>query len=323
MKKLLLPLLILTLLLLSACGNNASNSTDSNTAAATTTPAPEASATASADNSSADTITYESETGPVEVPANPQRVVVLAGYAGNLLALDVPLAGVDSYIKANPNFQDQLKDIAEVSEENVESILNLKPDLIIASSDTKNLDKMKQIAPVVTYTYNKVDYLTQILEIGKAVNQEQKASDWIADFTARAQAAGEEIKAKIGADSTISVIEGDSKNLYTFGSAWGRGTEIIYQAMGLKMPDKVKEMTAKDGYFNLSLEILPDYMGDYVIYSKDPAGDASFQETSTYKDIPAVKNNHVYEIDATSFYFNDALSLDYQLDFISRSLLGN
>lgn len=315
MKKLLLPLLVLTILVISACGNNANNNSG------TTSKAPEASA--STNTSSSDTITYQSESGPIEVPANPQRVVVLSGYAGNLLALDIPLVGVDSWTKANPNFQDQLKNVAEVSDENVESILNLKPDLIIAMSDVKNADKLKQIAPLVTYTYNKVDYLTQILEIGKAVNQEQKAADWIADFKERAQIAGEEIKAKIGADSTISVIEGDSKNLYTFGSGWGRGTEIIYQAMGLKMPDKVKEMTAKEGYYNLSLEILPDYMGDYVIYSKEFAGDASFQETSTYKDIPAVKNNHVYEVDASTFYFNDALSLDYQLDFISKSLLGN
>lgn len=327
MKKLLLPLFILTIMLVSACGNNTSNNAGTSSAAAN----------ASADNSSAasdspssspeagstGTITYQSESGPLEVPARPQRVVVLAGYAGNLLALGVPVVGADTWIKANPNFQEQLKDVAEVSDENVESILNLKPDLIIGSSDMKNADKLKQIAPLVTYTYNKVDYLTQILEIGKAVNQEQKAADWIADFQARAAAAGEEIKAKIGADSTISVIEGDSKNLYTFGDAWGRGTEIIYQAMGLKMPDKVKEMTAKDGYYDLSLEVLPDYMGDYVIYSKDPAVDASFQETSTYKNIPAVQNNHVFEVDATTFYFNDALSLDYQLDFITSSLLGN
>lgn len=330
MKKMLLPLLLLVVLLLSACGSNTNNN------ASTNNQAPEASAgtensssenasstNTSAEDSSSDTITYQSESGPIEVPAHPQRVVALSGFAGNLLALDIPLVGVDSWTKADPNFEEQLKDVAEVSDENVESILNLKPDLIIAMTDVKNADKLAQIAPVVTYTYNKVDYLTQILEIGKAVNQEQQAADWIADFTERAQTAAEEIKATIGADSTISVIEGDSKNLYTFGDAWGRGTEIIYQAMGLKMPDKVKEMTAKDGYYNLSLEILPDYMGDYVFYSKDPTVDASFQQTSTYKNIPAVQNNRVYEVDANTFYFNDALSLDYQLDFITKSLLGN
>ncbi|MEC0368926.1 iron-hydroxamate ABC transporter substrate-binding protein [Paenibacillus chibensis] len=320
MKKWLLPLMMVIVLVLSACGNKANNNTD---APASAGGSASQSANGSAEDSGSGTITYQSESGPIEVPAHPQRVVVLSGYAGNLLALGIPLVGVDSWTKADPNFQDQLKDVAEVSDENVESILNVKPDLIIAMTDIKNADKLKQIAPLVTYTYNKVDYLTQILEIGKAVNQEQKAADWIADFKKRAQKAGEEIKAKIGADSTISIIEGDSKSLYTFGDAWGRGTEIVYQAMGLKMPDKVKEMTAKEGYYNLSLEILPQYMGDYVIYSKDPAADASFQQTSTYKNIPAVKNNHVYEVDANTFYFNDALSLDYQLDFITKSLLGN
>lgn len=332
MKKRLLPLVVLAVLALSACGNNNNNAnTGTNSAAAEgSTSANSSSANASsnanspASDSSSDTITYQSESGEeIQVPAHPQRVVALSGYAGNLLELGVPLVGVDSWTKGDPNFTDQIKDLPEVSEENVESILNVKPDLIIASSDIKNADKLKQIAPLVTYTYNKVDYLTQILEIGKAVNQEQKAADWIADFKARAQKAGEEVKAKIGADSTISVIEGDSKALYTFGDAWGRGTEIIYQAMGLKMPDKVKEMTAKAGYYDLSLEVLPEYMGDYVIYCKDPSADASFQQTSTYKNIPAVKNGRVFEVDATGFYFNDAESLDYQLDFITKSLLGS
>lgn len=310
MRKMLLPLIMVIVLVLSACGNQS---------ATTATTDKENSSEAKATTA---TITYQSETGPVEVPANPQRVIALAGYAGNLISLGVPLVGVDSWTKADPNFADQLKDVAEVSDDNLEKIIELKPDLIIAASDTKNIDKLKKLAPVVTYTYNKVDYLTQIEEIAKAVNQADKGAAWIADFKERAQKAGTEIKAKIGDDATVTVMEGDSKQLYIFGSAWGRGTEIIYQAMGLKMPEKVKEMTSKKGYYDLSLEVLPEYLGDYVFYSKDPSVDASFQNTDTYKNIPAVKNNHVFEVDARGFYFNDAASLDYQLDFITKSLLG-
>ncbi|TKJ94048.1 ABC transporter substrate-binding protein [Paenibacillus sp. CFBP13512] len=314
MKKLLLPLMMVIVLVLSACGNasekQATTGNTSSSEASTSTPA------------ATGTITYQSETGPVEVPANPQRVIALAGYAGNLIALGVPLVGVDSWTKADPNFAEQLKDVAEVSDENIEKMIELKPDLIIAASDTKNMDKLKKIAPVVAYTYNKVDYLKQVEEIAKAVNQADKGAAWIADFKERAQKAGTEIKAKIGDDATVTVMEGDSKQLYIFGSAWGRGTEIIYQAMGLKMPDKVKEMTSEKGYYDLSLEVLPEYLGDYVFYSKDPSVDASFQNTDTYKNIPAVKNKHVFEVDARGFYFNDAASLDYQLDFITKSLLG-
>ena len=39
--------------------------------------------------------------------------------------------------------------------------------------------------------------------------------------------AGKEIKAKIGEDATVSVIENFNKQLYVYGDNWGRGTEIF------------------------------------------------------------------------------------------------
>ncbi len=100
---------------------------------------------------------------------------------------------------------------------------------------------MKKIAPTVTYTYDKVDYLTQHVEIGKLLNKEKEAQSWVDDFKKRAAKAGSDIKAKIGEDATVSVIENFDKQLYVFGNNWGRGTEILYQEMKLKMPEKVKK----------------------------------------------------------------------------------
>ena len=222
----------------------------------------------------------------------------------------------------NPRFNDKLKDVAEVSDENLEKIIELKPDLIIGLSGLKNLDKLNKIAPTVTYTYGKVDYLTQHIEIGKLLNKEKEAKAWVDDFKKRAQTAGQDIKAKIGEDATVSVIENFDKQLYVYGDHWGRGTEILYQAMKLKMPEKVKEMVQKDGYYALSTEVLPEFSGDYVILSKDKDTDNSFQETDTYKNIPAVKNNRVFEANMKEFYFNDPLTLDLQLDFFIKHFLG-
>ncbi|MFE4569652.1 iron-hydroxamate ABC transporter substrate-binding protein [Paenibacillus chitinolyticus] len=306
MKKLLLPILLVLVLVLalSACGTKRQDLADKGGASDSKQPA---------------TITYQSESGPVEVPANPQRVIVLSSFTGNVMALNVNLVGVDSWSKKNPRF-DKLKDVQEVSDESLEKIIELKPDLIIGLSNIKNADKLKQIAPTVTFTYGKVDYLTQHLEIGKLLNKEKEAKAWIDDFKKRAAKAGDDIKAKIGADKTISVIESFEKQLYVFGDNWGRGTEILYQEMKLKMPDKVKEMALKDGYYALSAEVLPQYAGDYVIFSKNPDADHAFQQTDTYKNIPAVKNGHVFEANAKEFYFNDPLTLDYQLDFFIKNL---
>lgn len=307
MKKLLLPILLLLVFMVSACSGE-SEKTASKSKEKTT---------------ESETVTYESETGAIEVPKNPERVVVLAPFlAGRVMALDTHIIGVDQYSKMNPRYKQYVKDVAEVSDENLEKIIELEPDVIIASPDNKNLDKLKEIAPTVTYTYGKLDYLTQFLEIGKLLNKEKEAQTWIDDFKVRAQKTGDEIKAKIGEDATVSVIEQFDKQLYVYGDNWGRGTEILYQEMKLKMPDKVKEHALKDGYYALSLEVLPEFAGDYIIFSKNSDADHSFQETDTYKNIPAVKNDRVFEANAKEFYFNDPITLDFQLEFFKEHFLG-
>ncbi|WP_242235951.1 iron-hydroxamate ABC transporter substrate-binding protein [Bacillus cereus group sp. BfR-BA-01316] len=304
MKKLFISLTVLFVFVMSACSNGSTDKKND------------------AKGKKSETITYQSENGKVEVPANPQRVVVLSSFAGNVMSLGVNLVGVDSWSKQNPRFDSKLKNVAEVSDENVEKIAELNPDLIIGLSNIKNVDKLKKIAPTVTYTYGKVDYLTQHLEIGKLLNKEKEAKTWVDDFKKRAQTAGKEIKAKIGEDATVSVVENFNKQLYVYGDNWGRGTEILYQEMKLKMPEKVKEKALKEGYYALSTEVLPEFAGDYLIVSKNKDTDNSFQETESYKNIPAVKNNRVFEANMMEFYFNDPLTLDFQLDFFKKSFLG-
>lgn len=298
MKKIYMFLLALILFTLVACSNDSQEDSE---------------------NTTGDTITYESEDGPVEVPANPERVVVLSTFAGNVLALDVPLVGVDSWSKGNPNYA--LEDVEAVSDENLEKIIELKPDLIIGLSSIKNVDKLKEIAPTVTFTYGKLDYLEQHLEIGKLLNKEQEAQQWIDDFKARAAEIGNQIKEKIGEDATVTVIENFDKELYVFGDNWARGTEILYQEMKLPMPEKVKETALQEGYASLSLEVLPEYVGDYLIVSKNEDSSSSFMETDTFQNIPAVKNGNMFVADATKFYFNDPITLDYQLDFFEENFL--
>ncbi|KGX92365.1 ABC transporter substrate-binding protein [Pontibacillus halophilus JSM 076056 = DSM 19796] len=302
MKKLIMPLLLL-LLILSACGGNddEKGQTDSN---------------------SNEMRTYESENGPVEVPANPERVVVLSSFAGNVMALDTNVVGVDAWSKNNPRWEEELQDVEEVSDSSIEKIIELEPDLIVGLSNIKNVDKLKEIAPTVTYTYGKVGYLEQHIEIGKLLNKEEEAKEWVQNFKDEAETAGEEIKEKIGEDTTVSVIEKYDKQFYVYGDNWGRGTEILYQEMGLAMPEKVKETALEAGYHALSLEAVPEFAGDYLVVSAFDDQDNSFLESETYQNIPAVEQDQVMKVNANAFYFNDPLTLDYQLDFFKEQFLG-
>src|SRR5699024_5341485 len=98
------------------------------------------------DSSSADardTFTYESETGPVEVPTNPERIVALTN-APNVHALGGSLVGVDEWTMKNPLFKESLEAVEVVSESDPESILAQDPDLIIAGSHMENLEELEK-----------------------------------------------------------------------------------------------------------------------------------------------------------------------------------
>ncbi|MBU3145347.1 iron-hydroxamate ABC transporter substrate-binding protein [Clostridium sp. CF012] len=307
MKKILVPMLLIIVLIISGCSKQNSSKVETTTSSEVVSK----------------TNTYQSENGAIEVPENPQRIVVLYGtLSGHVMALGGNILGVEEWSMGNPRYKQYLTNAVEVSDENIEKIVELKPDLIIAGSTSKNLDKLAKIAPTVSFTYGKLDYLAQYIEVGKLMNKEKQAKEWVDNFKAKAKKAGEDIKAKIGADATVSVIEGDNKQLYVYGNNWGRGTEILYKEMGLKIPKKVEENALKPGYYAISSEVLPQYAGDYMVFCKNSAGDNSFQKTDTYKNIPAVKNNRVLEVEANGFYFNDPISLDYQLDTFIKYFSG-
>lgn len=277
--------------------------------------------TASEASSTEDTVvTYESEFGPVEVPTNPERIVALS-YAPNLHALDIEMIGVDQWSKTNPLFEKDLADVAKVTEAEPESILAEDPDLIIAGANMENLEELEKIAPTVTYTWGKLDYLEQQIEIGKLVGKEDEAKEWAENFESRASAIGEDIKEKHGEDVTVTVLETDGKGFYLFGDAWGRGTEILYQAMDLAMPKNVEDVVSADGYYELSQEVLAEYAGDYIILSRGEDTDMSFTEGKVWQSIPAVENGNVIEIDTAATSYSDPTTLEYLLEIYKDGLM--
>ncbi|MGF7067390.1 iron complex transport system substrate-binding protein [Priestia megaterium] len=297
-----IPFLLILAIIVSVCGNSeTTNGKDKG-------------------DTKSETITYKSEAGPVKVPKNPKRIVALSN-GPNVMSLGGKLVGIDEWSSMNPLFKEKVKGVEVVSEDDLEKIMELKPDLIIAGSEMKNIKKLNKIAPTVVFTWGKLDYLNQQIEIGKLLNKEKEAKEWVNDFQKRAAAAGEAIRKKIGKDATVSVIESGNKEFYVFGNNYARGTEVLYQAMKLNMPKKVKEKALESGIYTFSSELLPEFAGDYIILSKSTDGDNSFLKTSVWKNIPAVKNNRVFEINTKASTYSDPITLEYLLGFFEKSFL--
>lgn len=86
------------------------------------------------------------------------------------------------------------------------------------------------------------------------------------------------------------------------------------------MPKKVKEDVLADGYYQLSLEVLRDYAGSFVVVSRNES-DNEFMDSDTWKAIEAVKNNQVIEIDTNTTTYSDPITLEYLLEIFEKGFL--
>lgn len=290
--------------LLSACGNDTEKTDEA------------------ASESEAKTRVYQAENGDVEILVEPKRVAVLAHiYVGNVLKLGVTPVAVNEWVKGNKFFGDQLEEAEVVPDGAIEKLIELEPDLIITFTNDQNIKKYSEIAPVVALTNTNYDYLEQHLEIGEILGKEKEAQVWVDEWNTKAAEAKEKVKAAIGEDATVLVIEQVEKVTYIYGPNWGRGTEVMYQALGIKAPEKVKTDVFGPGYKAISPEVISDYAADYIFVGVgEDAADPSFTQTSVWKELPAVKNGNVFKFDSESFWFNDAITLEHQLEFVVDSL---
>jgi len=277
-------------------------------------------------SAAAETITYTAANGEVQLPKHPQRVVVLANqYVGDFLALGIPLAGIAENPLNNPFFQGKLDGVENLGDgSSIEKILAIQPDLIIVYDGAANLADLQKVAPTVAVKYGAKGFKDQLIEFGKMTDTESKAREWIAQWEQKIAAYKPKVEAAV-AGKTVSILNPYAKGLYVWGSGFGRGGEIIYGEFQLKAPASVQQdvIDSGTGFATISLEKLPEFAGDYIFTSPwlgDQADPAAVYDSVVWKSLPAVKNNHVFHMDAASTSFNDPISLDAELEYVVEML---
>ncbi|OWR29961.1 hypothetical protein CDO73_12855 [Saccharibacillus sp. O23] len=318
-------------LVLSACSGTGNNTTSSGTAGAAAGAEKNVSAeNAGGEASQAATRVYKDSTGDVTVPAEPKRIVDLTGSSiGDLLALGVkPVAAIRDSLQ-NPYHEGLVDGVADLgSKPTAEVVLAQNPDLIIAFDyiEPSDYEQLRKIAPVVRLKYGALPPQELLTEFGKITGKEAQAQEWIEKWNAKIAEVKPKIQAVVG-DRTVSILQPYAKGIYAWGNKGGRGGEILYDDLGLKAPDIIRETLIEgDGFGgDLSLEKLPDYAGDYIFTSNWgwDDGDANVvYDSPVWKSLDAVKNDRVFWIDPKGSFYNDPISLEAQLELIEKSFLG-
>ncbi|UOK62368.1 ABC transporter substrate-binding protein [Paenibacillus sp. OVF10] len=248
--------------------------------------------------------------------------MVAGAFTGHLLALGLKPVGTGDE-SFNSYTEGKLDDVVNIGNDvPYEKIMELQPDLIVVWNDPETIEKLSKIAPTVAVEYG-IPLREQLMDFGKMTGREEQAKAWIAEWDAKIAEYKPLVEQAVG-DRTVSIFDtGSAKEFYAYGS-FGRGGDIIYGEFGLKAPPIIQKeaIDSGKGWAKLSLELLPQYAGDYIFISGwtgDESGDSVF-EGPIWDNLPAVQNNHVYREESRGFVFSDPISLEAQLKFVVDSL---
>lgn len=253
--------------------------------------------------------TVQTAMGKVNVPENPERVVVLdTGELDSMLTLGVKPVGAvradvaTGFLSYLP--KDQLKGIANVGNiaaPNMEKVAELKPDLIISSKvrDEDRYDELSAIAPTVLTENPGYPWKENFQVHAKALGKEAEAKKVVADYDKHVKKVTEAIggadEAKNTEVSMVRFIEGGDTRLY--GKKNYIGT--ILTDVGLGRPAVVDK--AKDGFsYDVSPEQVDQGDGDVIFYtsfgSPDKSGESKAVDGALWKSMKAVKNDRAYHV---------------------------
>ncbi|MBD2844390.1 AraC family transcriptional regulator [Paenibacillus sp. IB182496] len=329
-KQMILAAAMSLMLLLSAC----TSATPSNTGGATNqvpTPTQQVQTTADSGSKGAEaaarTRTVSTVMGDVEVPADPQRVVV-NWYAGDVITLGLNVVGStiglknDSYKKLP--YAEQLEYIPFIEKWEPEEIMALDPDLIVTYQQ-EDFEKLKGIAPVLVITGDEKSALERLLFLGEATGRSDKALQLIDEFEAELADAKKLIASERFNGKTFTINQDWGATGEWAGIAFeteSRGGTVLYEYLGMTLPDQVTSLLKGDGNI-LSYEVAHQYFGDYIIWIENPQMESEYQKTAFWSSIPAVSNQHVVTVPKEQyglFFFADVASMTAQLSYITELL---
>lgn len=264
------------------------------------------------ESSSTATRTFEDSTGPVEIPAEPQRIVALARAVPSLLEVGAPLVGVSSYtdmVWLDPEQlaeYEALPNIGSHTELNYDQIAALEPDLIISGIPTRvfasvDADQLRAIAPVLDLgpltPADWRDYGAKMADASGAADEFGKQRE---EYEAAAAEVHAKYRDKIDGISFAAVDVYESIDPGMFSREYsGSYTTNIAEDAGL-----VFEGAATDGdggafSEDVSFELLGTLAGyDVLVYPLGPDGQPTEQtrqllESEVWKALPAVQAGRV------------------------------
>lgn len=295
---------LLTGMLVGCAGTSAQNNTSipesaSSTTEAITSPKTETSAPQTSENVEAVfPLAYTDARGKeVMIEQKPKRIAATTWMiTEKLLALDDPPVAADT-IETMTSWDSMKKYLEKYhvedlgTEVNLEKLLEVKPDLILATqANEKIYDQLEAIAPVVVFDSGLMfgDWQVSTREVAKVVGEEAAAEVFVSDLKARIVKAREKISIN---GKSVAFLRLWSKTIYSMGidtcAAYYDGADGLGLTIPRGYPQEIGELSLES-----LTELNPDYI--FISTSEDEAYMGELGKNSVWNALTAVKEGHIY-----------------------------
>jgi len=225
----------------------------------------------------------------------PQRIISLAPSITEelyLLGVENKIVGVTTYCQKPPQAQ-EIEKIGTVIEVNLEKVISLQPDLVLATSLTnpKAKEKLKNLGiKVITFpsAKNFREICEQFLELGKIVGREKEAEE----IVYRAKKTVSSVKQKVKELPKPKVlVQVGAKPLWVAPKD-SFVNDFIEIAGGINVGP-----SGKNGLYSRE-EVLKRNPDVIIITTMGIVGKEEKKVWQRYKTISAVRNNRIYIVDS-------------------------
>lgn len=214
--------------------------------------------------------------GTTEVPADPQRVVVLepleldTAVALGVTPVGAAVAGNVTGIPAYLGVGAEVGSVGTVPEPDLEAIAALRPDLVLGteSRHSELYDQLSGIAPTVFMATQSDPWQDNVRLVGEALGREQEAGELLEEFGARC----EEVAALNTPGATANLVRPrDDATLSLYGPTSFAGSALECAGFTIPARDWQGEIQV-----DISPERVPEAAADHVFVPTtdvaDPAG---------------------------------------------------
>ncbi|GED67992.1 ferrichrome ABC transporter substrate-binding protein [Brevibacillus reuszeri] len=246
-------------------------------------------------------LTIKDELGhELKIPSKPTKIFAPI-MEDSLVTLGIkPTMQWSNGVNPQVYLQDQLGSVPQISFAgglpSFEAVLDSQPELIILhnsyASESGAYEKYAKIAPTYVFKNATTDLNSSLRALGKLLDESDKAEQAIKSYADKAANARTKLEGKIKGKKA-AIIRFNAKGMFFMNSNYFSGY-VLKHDLGFEQSDLVK-----DGALEVSLEILPELDADYIFLINDGnQGDRYFnelRESEVWKNVPAVKNGHVFE----------------------------